>query len=79
MQSRHEIVHVISDSHLIDSESYQRSLGESVAGSLKPGYYVVTWPRVGPDSSCEYDRNARFLGPFASRREAEMADAGATA
>jgi len=70
---QHEVVRVVNASQLIDAESYQRRLDEALVGSLEPGYYVAAWP-TAVGGACN-DRNARFIGPFVTRREAERADA----
>ena len=69
MELPFEIVHVITATHLIDSESYQRSLGAH-AGRLQPGFYVVRWPSA--EAALRYDENADFIGPFETRRSAEL-------
>ena len=57
----YEVVHVLNDTSLIDSESYQRSYC-CKARRLTPGYYVVTWPNH-PDRR-RFDDQAEFQGPF---------------
>jgi hypothetical protein len=47
MQLSFEIVHAITASQVIDSESYQGSLGTIHIGRLRPGFHVVHWPLVG--------------------------------
>lgn len=71
MELPREIVHVITTTQLIDSESYQRSLGEVHAGRLQPGFYVVRWPSTAV--VLRYDESAEFIGPFETRRSAELA------
>jgi hypothetical protein len=66
-----EIVHVITATQLIDSESYQRTLGTNHVGRLVPGFYVVHWP--GTAAVLRYDESADFIGPFETRRSAELA------
>jgi hypothetical protein len=71
MELAFEIVHVITATQLIDSESYQRSLGAMHAGRLRPGFYVVSWASTG--AALRYDDSADFIGPFETRRSAELA------
>ena len=71
MEASFEIVHVITATQLIDSESYQRTLGSIHVNRLQPGFYVVLWP-LGVDVP-RYDENAEFVGPFESRVSAELA------
>ena len=71
MELPFEIVHVITATQLIDSESYQRSLGTIHVGRLRPGFYVVHWPSTA--SVLRYDESADFIGPFETRRSAELA------
>ncbi|MCC6611356.1 MAG: hypothetical protein IT515_16995 [Burkholderiales bacterium] len=59
-----EVVRVIDDNSLVDSESYQRSYRRRGAQSLTPGFYVVLWP--DPASRPRYDVRAEFVGPFES-------------
>jgi hypothetical protein len=67
----YEIVHVINATHLIDSESYQRAFEVAQAGRLQPGFYVVIW--CGQPAALRYDGRADYVGPFASRHQAEEA------
>ena len=46
MEASIEIVHVITETQLIDSESYQRTLGTMHANRLPLGFYVVQWPSI---------------------------------
>lgn len=71
MEDRIEIVHVITQTQLIDSESYQRTLGAVHANRLQPGFYIVQWRSMAVMS--RYDESANFIGPFESRRSAELA------
>jgi hypothetical protein len=72
MDLPYEIVHVIDAGHLIDSESYQRSIEPEKAGRLPPGFYIVQWPQ--PARRFFYDSSASYIGPFLSRRAAETAE-----
>jgi len=56
MEQLFEIVHVITATQLIDSESYQRTLGG--VHRLRPGFYVVRWSSTATMS--RYDDNADF-------------------
>ena len=69
MEQLFEIVHVITATQLIDSESYQRTLG--VVHRLRPGFYVVRWSSTATMS--RYDESADFTGPFETRHSAELA------
>jgi hypothetical protein len=71
MKVQFEIVHVITASQVIDSESYQRTLGTMHVGRLRPGFYVVYWPL--PTAVLRYDASADFVGPFKTRYNAELA------
>ena len=73
MDAAYEIVHVINARYLIDSESYQRAFEGAQVGRLQPGFYVVFWP--GGAASSRYDHRADYIGPFATRRQAEEAQA----
>jgi hypothetical protein len=66
-----EIVHVISETQLIDSESYQHALGRTHVNRLRPGFYVVHWPSIAAMSN--YDESADFIGPYDTRHSAELA------
>ncbi|WP_024297782.1 hypothetical protein [Methylomicrobium lacus] len=66
-----EIVAVISDFRLVDSESFQRRYCTNHGQTLAPGYYVVNWPehiRVR-----RFNGHAAFHGPFKLRKEAQAA------
>lgn len=58
----YEIVRVVSDTRLIDSESYERIYWRPDGKPVAPGFYVVAWPR-GTDPT-RYDERAEFLGPY---------------
>lgn len=64
----HEIVRVLDGKTLINSESYQCRYDSQQFAELQVGVYIITWPQ----SVCqgEYDSNAQFIGPFATRAEA---------
>lgn len=71
MEPAIEIVHVITETQLIDSESCQHTLGTTHVNRLSPGSYVVQWPSAAVMS--RYDDNADFIGPFETRHGAELA------
>jgi len=71
MEAPIEIVHVITENQLIDSESYQRTLGTTYLSRLQPGFYIVQWSST--DAMSRYDGSTDFIGPFTSRRSAELA------
>lgn len=58
----YEIVRVVSDTRLIDSESYERTYRRPDGKPLAPGNYLVVWPR-GADPT-RYDERAEFMGPY---------------
>jgi len=64
-----EVVVVIDDQCLVDSESYQRRYRSS--RRLEPGCYLVVWP-TAPDVP-RYDEATDYVGPFESMRLAELA------
>ena len=66
-----EVVHVITATQLIDSESYEHTLGTKHVNRLPPGFYVVHWQSTAAVS--RYDERADFVGPFDTRHSAELA------
>lgn len=58
----YEIVRVVSDTRLIDSESYERIYWRPDGKPVAPGFYLVAWPR-GADPT-RYDERAEFMGPY---------------
>jgi hypothetical protein len=73
MEVSFEIVHVITATQLIDSESYQRTIETKHVRCLRPGFYVVRWPVSA--AVLRYDESADFIGPFETRHSAELAHA----
>jgi len=71
MEQPFEIVRVITTTELIDSESYQHTLGMMHINRLPPGFYVVRWPST--EAMSRYDESADFTGPFDTRHGAELA------
>jgi hypothetical protein len=69
MELPFEIVRVITATQLIDSESYQRTLGTMHVGRLRPGFYLVHWSIAA--AVLRYDQSADFIGPFGTRDGAE--------
>jgi len=63
-----EIVRVLDETNLIDSESYQRQFHINRDTSLVAGYYIVIWPEYA--TQLTYENDARFFGPFRSRSDA---------
>ena len=63
-----EIVRVVDDLTLVNAESRRCRYESTRADDMSAGYYIVLWPRtiVRP----QYDRDAKFFGPFASRLDA---------
>jgi len=66
MSHKCEVVHVLTSDRLIDSESYEHRY--EAQHVMTPGFYVVVWPTGG---SRRFDRQARFIGPYAGRADAE--------
>jgi len=66
MSHKCEVVHVLTGESLIDSESYEHRY--YAQREITPGFYVVVWPTSG---SRRFDRQARFIGPYAGRADAE--------
>ena len=64
-----EIVAVMRDFWLVDSESYQRSYCTNHGQPLTPGYYVVDWPEH--IRARRFNEHAAFHGPFKLRKEAQ--------
>ena len=63
-----EVVRVIDEYSLIDSESYQRTYR---AGSMRlPGHYIVRWLDRGGVTGA-YDEGALWVGPYSARSAAE--------
>lgn len=68
METRFEVVRVLDEHNLVNSESYQCNYLTGSSTGLEPGYYVVIW-----DAQAEpliYDERAFFIGPCPSRAEA---------
>jgi hypothetical protein len=71
LKPRYEIVRVIDQQYLIDSESYERTFAVTPSGGLQPGCYIVVW---GEDArTLNYNDDPQYLGPFISRVHAEAA------
>ena len=68
MNEEAEVVRILNERSLIDSESYQRKYRTRVP--LLPGYYVVVWK--GDGARRVYDDDAQYLGPYRARSDAEM-------
>ena len=66
MRHKCEVVHVLTSDSLIDSESYEHHY--QAQHMMTPGFYVVVWPTSG---SRRFDRQARFIGPYTGRADAE--------
>jgi hypothetical protein len=64
MELPFEIVHVITASQLIDSESYERTLETMHIGRLRLGFYVVHWP----STAAELDTTRTRISSALSRR-----------
>jgi hypothetical protein len=72
MRTRHfEIVRVVDDVNLFDSESCLRDYRRTGGRALAAGHYVVTWPTAV--AAAVFDDGAEFIGPFESMLAAERA------
>lgn len=63
-----EVVRILDEHSLIDSESYQRRYQGTSARA--PGHYIVRW-HAGRPASAAYDDRADWAGPFEARADAE--------
>jgi hypothetical protein len=70
MELAFEVVRVLDEHNLINSESYQCKYDTGYGDALAPGYYVVA--SGAPLGLIRYDDTGRFFGPFASKTEAEL-------
>jgi hypothetical protein len=70
----YEVVCVIDEHSLVDSESYQRKYRRSRGKTLAPGFYIVIHPDPHPTPS--YDTRTEFVGPFESAGIARVAMEG---
>ena len=61
-----EVVYVLDDTKLVDSEHFERAYSQT--RSLAPGFYVVTWPEDARPG--RFSESARFQGPYRLRLEA---------
>jgi hypothetical protein len=68
MGERAEVVRVVDEHSLIDSESYQRQYRCSAPRT--PGHYIVRWAG-GREAPGAYDDRADWAGPYKARAEAE--------
>ncbi len=59
-----EIIRVISDSRLLDAESYERIYWRGDGKPLAQGFYRVSWPVV--TVAGRFDERAVFIGPYSS-------------
>jgi len=66
-----EVVQVIGDCRLVDSESYERVYWRRDGLPLARGYYVVSWPTSA--SPKRFNEDASFRGPFQGREDAQAA------
>lgn len=60
MDTNTEVVHIMNEKSLIDSESYERRYATS--RPLRPGFYVVQWPPGAREFA--YNDEPRWIGPF---------------
>ena len=70
-----EVVWIKDRSRLVDAESYERTYGAAADHPMTAGYYIAQWP-PGTKIAHFLHHRLSFVGPFASRREAELALAG---
>jgi len=69
----YEVVYVIDERSLVDSESYQHPYRRRDK-PLEPGFYIVVVP--DPEEPPRYDESAEFIGPFESAAVARAAMEG---
>ena len=67
MADEAELVKILDEKCLIDSESYQRSY--QTRAWLLPGYYIGIWK--GDVARRAYDDNAQYFGPYDARSDAQ--------
>ncbi|MES2355877.1 MAG: PilZ domain-containing protein [Pseudomonadota bacterium] len=60
-----EIIHVISDTALVNSSWRLSSYATSNKQPLRPGFYFVLWPEKAVTRN--YDANAHYFGPFQTK------------
>ena len=70
-----EVVWIKDQNRLVDAESYERAYDSDGGRPLPSGYYIANWPKGTMVPHFLHD-DVTFIGPFASRREAEMTLAG---
>lgn len=70
----YEVVCVIDEHSLVDSESYQRPYRRPLGKTLERGFYIVI--QFDPAASSPYGESAEFIGPFASPALARTAMEG---
>lgn len=63
-----ELVQVLDQNRLLDSESMEHCYWSTKVHSLSPGFYIVSWPDTALRR--RYDELACFTGPFATYAEA---------
>ena len=68
MADEAELVKILDEKCLIDSESYQRSY--QTRARLSPGYYIVIWK--GDVARRAYDDDAQYFGPYDARSDAQI-------
>ena len=66
-----QIVHVLDQRRLIDSESYEQLYWTTRSRALATGYYVVSWP--DHVLRARFDECARYQGPFRTAAHARIA------
>jgi hypothetical protein len=66
-----EIVKILDQARLIDSESYEHCYWRRSPRPLPLGYYIVSWPDHVRQP--RFDEIASFDGPFRSYAHARMA------
>ncbi len=70
MELRCEIIRILNECSLIDSESYERRYRTRDGNPLVPGHYVVLWDEAA--AAPEFDENATYVGPYKSSVTARM-------
>ena len=70
-----EVVWIKDRNRLVDAESYERSYGSDGGRPMTTGYYIANWPPGTKVPHFLHDELI-FVGPYASRRDAEAVLAG---
>ena len=66
-----EIIQVLDDHTLLDASARRCEYQSTFGSAMDAGHYIVIWPEYV--TSPNYDRDAKFFGPFASHGDAQDA------